>query len=285
MGKSEIDTVKNSAGRRRSMAFVTFVQILCAGMAVSVTAGSGVLVRLDYAAHRSWHYTMEYHSECIFEEGGAVTAKATDIDCILDGTLSEGGDRIDIRVRDFTIESALYDDVVRGEIAAKTAETAYGLSLKDGAPSIDSLADFSTSGLPQWNLYLQLAKLLPQLPRTPVKKGSSWERNSMFPIQSVQDYVPCEVFHQYKVERISGEQDSVYISWKFKYAPMKPLADHSAVLKYMPVEGKGSGRAIIDVKNGLIVSVGVDFETPVVSMDNARVNWKETVALEYTQAE
>jgi hypothetical protein len=149
---------------------------------------------------------------------------------------------------------------------------------------VDTQSVSRDAGLPAWDLYMHLARLIPDLPAKPVTRGFTYERHAMVPIKSDRGRVPCDMYRQYTIERISPGNDTAVIAWRFNYASMKPAFDSASVLEVIPVEGRGSGTAVIDVKGKCIVSAEVEFETPVVALGVTRVNWKEKASLKFRQA-
>ncbi|MBD3315963.1 MAG: hypothetical protein GF344_09265 [Chitinivibrionales bacterium] len=243
------------------------------------TAPRAAVLNLDYGKNPEWKYTMEYHSECRFTENDTTSTKKTELSCVLDGSLAEKADAVALRVKDLTVNSELYDDNTKAAMAKKLTETNFTLPLEDGAPSIAGLGDLSSDGLPEWNLYVQFAKLLPQLPQQATKKGFSWERSGRLKVRTKQGDVPCEVYRRFKVDRFSADNDTAFISWRFKYSAAKAVRDTSTLLKYVPVAGKGKGAAVIHVGDGYIVSASMEFMTPVAKVGKAKVNWKEIASL------
>ena len=147
----------------------------------------------------------------------------------------------------------------------KLSSDSYRIGLINGYPTIDTVNDFAQSGLPEWNLYMQLAKLIPEMPQQHVSKGFTWERNAVLPIKTDQGTMDCEIYRYFKIDGLSPKNDSAYISWRFTYgSAAKP--DASKILKYVPIAGSGNGSAVIDIPHGFIVSAEIEFTTPVVAI-------------------
>lgn len=258
---------------------------LILGLAFSGLAGPDrVALSLDYDEMKNWTYTMEYSSECRFSEKGSTSAKKTGVSCVLDGALTEKKDAIVFGVEDLKVESELYGDETKKDMVKKLTETKYTLPLENGYPAVEGLGDLSSEGLQEWNLYVQFAKLLPELPEQPAKRGFTWERSGRFEVHTAQGTVPCEVYRQFKVDRFSSDKDTAFISWQFRYSASDAVKDTSALLKYMPIAGKGKGTAAVHLADGYIVSASMDFETPVAKTGKAKVTWKETATIKHKPA-
>jgi hypothetical protein len=246
----------------------------------TVRAGNeGAMLKIDYSKKPAWNYAITYHSECVFVEKKVTSAKKTDITCDFLATVSENKDRMTVGIRNLSATSDLYDDTTRASVIEKISGTSYSMGLINGFPAIDTVIDLSPGGIPEWNLYLQFAKLLPEMPDQPVKKGYSWERTALLPIKSAQGKVNCEMFRLFKIDRLSPKNDTAYISWQFRYAAPEQAVDTSSLLQFVPLAGNGKGTAVLDVLNGFVVRAEVEFTTPVVVMDKLKVNWVEKASL------
>jgi hypothetical protein len=238
-----------------------------------------VALSLDYGTSEEWTYSMEYQSACRFIEKGSTSTKKTTVNCLLDGEVGENKEAIEFEVESLSVSSELYDEATKESMMKKLTEAPYRLPLQDGHPSVAGLGDLSSKGLPEWNLYVQFAKLLPVVPEQPSKKGFTWERSGRFVVHTPRGAVPCEVYRQFKVDRISADKDTAFISWQFKYSALEKTEDTAALLKYVPVAGKGKGTAAIHIDEGYIVSATMNFETPVAKVDKAKVSWEESASI------
>jgi len=238
-------------------------------------------MNLNYASKDNWVYGIDYQSECIFEEGKEKSKKNTNIKCTLDGNVTKDKERLNCSLKDVNIESELYNDDTRKQITDKLSKATYSLALINGYPNIDSEIDLSSDGVPEWDLYIQLVRLLPEMPERPVKKGFTWERNAVLPIKTPHGKVQCEVYRLFKIDKFSPKKDTAYISWQFRYTANEPTMDSSSVLKYVPFTGNGKGTATVDIKKGILVDAGFEFETEVASLENVKVKWKEKASLKH----
>ncbi len=242
-------------------------------------ANDGVNLKLDYAAKQNWNYSLDYSSECVISGNGSASTKKTDIACNVTGDLAPQKDKLQLKVGDMSVKSDLYDSSVISGMIGKISKTSYDLNLIEGSPVVENDLDLS-DGTPEWSIYMQLARLLPDMPQQPVKKGYTWERSASLPLQSPQGKVQCEIYRLFKVEKISPKKDIVYISWQFKYSSSES-PNNSTLTSYAPVAGSGTGNAVINAAKGFIVKADMQFKTPIAQIDNVNVNWIEKAALQY----
>lgn len=260
---------------------IIFPCLVLSVISFSFAKKAKVSLGLDYAAQKNWVYAIDYQSECIFDQDSETLSKKTSIQCDIAGIVSDKKDNLVFKAKNISIKSGLFTDSSKTNIHNKLSKAKYSLALVNGHPFIDTTTNFSKEGLPEWDLYMKFAKLLPEMPQQSVKKGFTWERTATLPVKSVHGMVSCEVFRQYTIDRFSPRKDTAYVSWLFRYAVDKNVISDSDMLKHMPVAGKGKGSAVIDITNKFIISADMKFETPVAEVGTIKVKWNETASLKY----
>jgi hypothetical protein len=171
------------------------------------------------------------------------------------------------------INSTLFNETRIGEIREKLLKTDFSIRLEKGAPTIDTSSKIPAADYIEWDLYRQLVKLLPKLPEKPIKPGYTWEDVGIVPMQTAAGNVPCEIYRFYTFKKISG--DTATIVWNFRFAPADNADDKTNALEAVPIGGKGSGSAIIDVRNKRLISADMGFSTPVAKINETSVTWQE----------
>jgi hypothetical protein len=263
-------------------------RFFCAAIALffilsSVSAAKkDVKLNLNFANKTDWKYSIGYHSQCIYSSAKSNRAKArkTDINCDLVGKVSDKKDSLELSLTDMNIQSTFYSDSEKTRITRKLSATKYNLLLINGYPTIDADIDLTESGMPEWNFYMQFARLLPEMPSQAVHKGFTWERQAVLPVKTNNGKMDCEVYRQFKIARFSPKKDTVYITWQYRYAATNTALDTSTILRYVPVAGSGSGEAVVDITKGNLIRATTEFTTPVVSMEGAKINWVEKMTFE-----
>jgi len=236
---------------------------------------------LNYTALKQWRYVLKYQSVCTIEDSDTTVSQKTRIGCTLHGELSEDKQRLNFTIKKPLVESQLYDSSMIQSLQDSLKTRVYGLAIIDGCPVVDTLARSKNEPLPEWDLYFQFAKLLPDMPQEKVKAGYSWERSAVHPLRTHIGTVPCHVYRLYKVDRVSEAEGAVYISWEFSYKAEKSAMKNTDFLKKIPITGKGSGSATIDLIDGYIHKAKIKFTTPVAQIDEKKVTWTEDMVLEF----
>jgi hypothetical protein len=233
---------------------------------------NAVVLKMDYNGKHQCGYTVDYTSKGNFKQKNAVSIKTTDVRCVISAA-HEMQDLLFVKVDSITIKSDLYKEDVKKDLREKLLKSNHPLSLVNGFPSIDTSAELPAEGYLEWDLYRQLAKLLPTLPGKPIKPGFSWERTFTLPLRTARGLTPCEVYRSYTFKKLVG--DTAMISWNFKYTAGKEPAANADALNQIPVAGKGSGSALLDVRNRCIIKAEMDFATPIAVVGDVSVTWQE----------
>ncbi len=240
-----------------------------------------VFFKLDYSKENSWLYTIEYRSQGLFTQNDSTSKLGTVITCQLSGNPTKEVDKLAIKVNDVNIVSDMLEDDVKKQITEELSVAEYYLPIDKGHPSIDTDAKLPKGSFSEWDIYRQLAKVLPSLPITPVEPGFSWERTINLPINTIHGMIPCEVYQSYTFDSLAVDKNIAFASWEFRYAANQQFVDSIDVLKQIPIAGNGTGAVKIDFKRKILLSAEMDFKTPVATIGGVTVNWNEKTLLKY----
>lgn len=241
-------------------------------------ASDGVVLKVEYSAQKQWTYAVTYTSQGNFRQKATNSAKSSEIQCILTVT-KNNAKKLGVKADSVSIKSDIYKEDLQKEIREKLLKADYALSLTNGFPSIDTSLEIPASNYLEWDLYRQMAKLLPALPAKPVKPGFTWERTDAFPMNTPRGKVLCEVYRNYTFGVLAG--DSAMISWKFRYSGTgKP---DSSALSDVPVFGTGNGTAVLDIKRGCILNAEMNFTTPVAVVGDVSIVWHEKAEMKLVE--
>lgn len=272
---------KNAPGTSKTFVVKT-IAIILVSLVFSVHARNDKMrIYLNYAAQKVWTYYLDYESfRTITDKNGTRKHKNT-IECTLKGKISPDRNRIGFVAEQVVVESELYDDERKQAIRTALSNSEYGLALINGVPTVDTLGALNTDSVAVWDLYVQFAKLLPDIPESPVRKGYTWERSGVYSIRTGVGIVPCQVYRLYTIKKVSKKEGAVYVTWDFSYQAEQSAMDQESILKFVPIQGKGKGTAIIDLVDGYIQSARVTFETPLSKFADQTVTWTEDMLMEY----
>jgi hypothetical protein len=229
------------------------------------------LLSIDYSGARRCVYLAEYTSQGSFKQKETVSKKSTSVRCMLELTHKDPM-QLSIKVDSISVVSDVFNEKMKKDLRETLLKSDYSLSIARGYPIIDSAAAAPGAGYLEWDLYRQLSKLLPALPEKAVKPGFTWERTLTLPLQTERGKVSCETYRAYTFAKLQG--DTATITWQYTFTASKKT-DSAEVFREIPVSGKGSGTAVLDVRNHCIISAAMDFTTPVARIGDVSVTWTE----------
>lgn len=249
------------------------VVLLIAGISAGAAFGrEGIMLRINYNGKQECAYRIEYTSQGNYKQKGAITKKTTGVNCISSAIIT-GENRLTITVDTVVIKSDLYNEEKIKEMRDNLMKSTYTLSLSNGYPAIDTSVKLPAAEYLEWDLYRQLIKLLPILPEKAIKPGYTWEQTITVPMKTARGTVPCELYRFYTFKKKHG--DTATISWNFRYAPADNAVDSTNALEEVPIGGKGSGMALISVRDRCLLSADMGFSTPVAVVNDISVTWRE----------
>jgi hypothetical protein len=237
--------------------------------------GNTVLLKIDYKGIPSCNYSAEYSSKGTFKQKDSVSTKSTRVLAALSFANKEKN--LAVKVDSMSVTSDFLKPEQQTEIVQKCLKNEYTLSLSHGFPSLDSSAVIPIERYLEWDLIRQIAKLLPLLPNKPVHAGFTWERTMTLPLQTAAGKTSCEIYRFYTLDKVQG--DTASISWKLNYTASKKARDTMELLRNIPVAGKGSGAAVLDLRNHCIIGADMDFTTPIGTVGDISVSWTEKASI------
>ncbi|MDD5673198.1 MAG: hypothetical protein PHC61_03460 [Chitinivibrionales bacterium] len=132
-----------------------------------------------------------------------------------------------------------------------------------------------------WNLFRTFATALPALPGGPALVGNSWDRERHFPIQTNAGEAVGLLFQSFTFDSLVQRPNSLdaCLHWQFSYRIEIMGRDSGALLTKMPLQGKGTGNAVIDVSRNKLSGAHVFFGVPKSAADSLKIQWKEEVTI------
>ena len=259
--------------------------IVCVLASSALARRAKVNLALDYTQRDDWQFVIDYKAERFVEEGGSTSSVKSQIRCDMSAKISEEyeGKRLVFLIDTVKIRSELFDKEQQDKIAKKLTGADFSLGLIAGVPVFDTLRTFEVSEISRWDFVLQFAKLLPDMPKQPVSKGYTWERSGVHPVQTSVGEVPCDIYRLYKIDSLSTGTGRAHVSWEFRYAAAQKAVMESALLKQVPISGKGKGNAVIDAKKKVLLKASMRFETPSGSHKGKKIHWVERTTLEHVE--
>jgi len=239
-----------------------------------------VLLKTNYSTKEVWTYGIEYQSQGIFTTKGSTTTMSTNIGGTLSANAKVNPGKLTITAGDIRISSDMLKDEEKQQLLQKIEQATYAVNINETYPSFDTAEVLPAVNYPEWDLYRQFAKLLPALPEQAVTRGFTWERALTMPVNTIHGRLPCDIYYNYKLDSLTDATAS--ITWEFTYRADEPAPDSASITQLIPIAGMGSGSALLDTKNGMILKAEMKFKTPVATISDISVEWQEHAVLTYT---
>jgi hypothetical protein len=128
-----------------------------------------------------------------------------------------------------------------------------------------------------WDLYRTFVRLIPSIPQSSVRPGSSWERERLLPLHSA---LGCGVGHLYQtfvydsLTKTKGERIA-HVSWKFRYQIEILKPDSALTIEQNSQSGRGSGVARFALDERALRFAAIDFQTDVPLPSRQGIQWHE----------
>lgn len=160
-------------------------------------------------------------------------------------------------------------------------------SSKDGAFESADTSLKPSVNIGGWNLLRSFARVVPALPGSPVRVGSTWDRERAFPLETDHGNATGWLFQSFTLDSIAtiDSRRCAFISWSFSYRIQPDTTGKPTLLDSLPLKGSGSGTALLDCTSKVLIKAHALFDVPpiaaaVSSKAPLKVTWQESVHLE-----
>ena len=151
------------------------------------------------------------------------------------------------------------------------------LSLRQGMLVPEDSNSVPVVGIGAWDLYRCFCRVVPSLPANPVRPGFAWDRERHFPLVTKQGDAVGHLYQSFVFDSLRTSPDNIriaYLRWKFSYS-IEPRAKFVFGADSIPLQGDGTGEALIDVDHHIVLSANAAF----VTQPGSSVMWNESVKL------
>jgi hypothetical protein len=256
-------------------------------IAVSCATDSGIVLTIDFSGRTLWRYCLEAGIDGAIASADTQRTFSSAARC----TLSGSPDPSRPGLFHATVGPVhMTSNILSAEEIENLKEQARGMrftcSLQDGtiAPDDSSLAPFVKIG--EWDIFKDLAKTVPALPRTKVRKGSTWDRERTIPLETKHGNAAGHLFQSFSLDSVYKDRKNktyAVVRWRFSYQIEPRTPDTAGYLDKLPSKGAGSGMALVDVSDKALQNASVNFTVPSASEGMFRISWKESISLRLVQ--
>lgn len=256
-------------------------------IAASCVNDGGVVLTLDFSTRSQWRYRLK--ADIAGSIASADTQRTFSSAALC--TLSGSPDPAKAGILHATVASvSMTSNILSADEMQNLKEQAKGVrvrcTLQDGliVPEDSSFVPLVRIG--EWDLFKDLAKTVPSLPKIKIHVGSSWEREKAIPLETKHGSAVGHLFQYFRLDSIgtdSGKKTHAYVHWRFSYQVELRNADTAGYLDKLPSKGAGTGFAVVNVSDKSLESASVDFLVPSSNEGMFRISWKESISLKLVE--
>jgi hypothetical protein len=208
-------------------------------------------------------------------------------------TLSGSTDAADNALLHVSVPYAVFTSNVLGpaeldNLMSQAREVKLRFNAADGSIVPEDSAAMPIIRIGEWDLFKDIAKVIPAMPKIRVKAGDSWEREKSLPLDTRHGDVTGHCVQSFRLDSILIGQDgttSALVGWDFVYRLERHAARDGAdtqaagLLDRMPPGGTGAGQAVIKVDDKALERASMSFSAPSSGGGKFLISWKESISL------
>jgi hypothetical protein len=242
-----------------------------------------VRLTIDFSTRSEWRYAL-----CATVKGSIVSADTQrTFESAAQCTLRGKPDTLIPSILHAVVSSVTISSDILGEAEIRNlVEQAKGVRLTcaitDGMVTPEDSSTLPIVLLGEWNLYKDLAKTIPALPKIKIRPKSSWDREKAFPLETKQGSAVGNLYQTFSLDSLyRGEGDCTFalIRWKFTYLVTLKDPDTTGLLFNIPLKGTGTGSAVVNVTGKTLERASVRFFVPASNNGTFKLSWKEEIEL------
>lgn len=263
---------------RRLTLFIALISVV-----LSSCQKSGVHLGIDFSKSPSWRYLLgvDINGSVVMKD--SLQQFSSSLRTFLQGQPSERKNVVKFTVGGSRITSNFLSEPERMNLENQFEKLSLFFSPQDGAISAPDSQVIPVIDVQGWDLYRNFAKVLPVLPGKAVQQGDKWDRERQFPVNSNHGDAIGHLYQSFvmdSVKLLDNERHYAYISWLFSYQIEPTQKDSLANLDAFPLNGNGTGTAVLNLKRGVIESAHAEFEVPCDMKKGQKISWREAIHLE-----
>lgn len=262
---------------------VITLSLACSMVLLSCQHTERVTLAVDFSQAAHWHYLLGVDINGALRAGDSSRDFSTSLRTYLKGgLLTHDSTAVLFKTGQTVITSNFLSDQDRGNLTRQIDNATLDFSPRDGAfeTTDPSLKPFVNVG--GWNLLRSFARVMPALPGSPVRVGSTWDRERTFPLETDHGNATGWLYQSFTLDSISAvdSQRCAFLSWRFSYRIQPDKSDAATMLDTLPLKGSGNGSALIGLGSKTLLKAHAAFEVPAEPKSPVKASWQESVHLE-----
>lgn len=235
-------------------------------------------LEVNFLSRTQWVYALKVDVNGSLPMGDSVHGFENHATGFLVGeALADEPSTIRMHTDSLTIHSTMLTRAERQNLISQFEQTPLTIRLEEGAVEVREKLNMPMVMLGGWDLYRTFVRLIPSIPQSSVRPGSSWERERLLPLNSA---VGCGVGHLYQsfvydsLTKTPGGRVA-HVSWKFRYQIEILKPDSALAIEQITQSGSGSGVARFDLDERALRFAAIDFQTDVPLPSRQGIQWHE----------
>jgi hypothetical protein len=266
---------------------MAFVKNVACGLALSSFIFCGkresIVLNVDFTSQREWRYRLAVDLKGTIAAPDTQRGFSSNARCILLGVPVAGRSAM-LKVRACSVDIAmpLLSDAEKNNLIRQCNNTQFAVNLSDGAITPDDPADMPLVKIGEWDLYKDMAKVLPALPQGRVRKGFSWDREKQIPLETKLGRGVGHLFQSFTLDSLFIDQQAArmaLVTWRFTYGVEVKSTDTVARLGDVPSRGSGQGSALLNIGDKTLEKAAIHFSVPSTRQGKIKISWEEDIEL------
>ncbi len=262
-------------------------QNILALAACILAAGCGnsgkVRLSVDFSKHVRWRYSVSAVINGSISSADTQRTFTSAAACTLSGTPdAKNSTVLHASVTGVSISSNILSEAETRNLREQAQSARLSCRLADGIVVPEDSSAMPVVRIGEWDLYKDLAKTVPALPKIAIKPGFSWERIHDIPLDTKQGNATGHLFQSFSLDSVLRDDKgpaTAVVSWKFTYRIEFGGRASAGLYASVPSAGSGSGRAVLDVRNKCLKRAQMHFDVPSATQGMFRISWNEDIDL------
>jgi hypothetical protein len=257
-----------------------FVIVFCP----ACSRNDSVKLSLDFSKAKEWRFCLDGRINGTVGAEGSRRHFESAARCTLLATVDPKNSAVlHVSVASAAFTSDILGDAELENLMAQSRDARVRCDLAGGSVAPDDTAALPLVRIGEWDVFKDLAKTIPALPKIPVRPGATWDRERAIPLDIRQGNATGHLIQSFCLDSVSAAGNAgtrtAYVRWDFTYRLELHEADRAGLLKRMPGLGKGTGFARINIDEGTLESACMSFSVSDAAEGKFRMSWKEEISL------
>jgi hypothetical protein len=263
------------------------IKNIACGLALSAVVFCGkreqVRLTVDFSSQREWRYVLAVDLRGVIAAPDTQRDFSTNARCRLVGTPVAGqAALLHVRACSVSITAPLLSDPEKNNLIRQCDGAQFTVNVVKGTITPDDPADMPLVKIGEWDLYKDVAKVLPALPQGRVRKGFSWDREKQAPLETKLGNVVGHLFQSFTLDSIFTDRRAsrmAMVTWRFTYGVDVKPADTAGYLGGGGFKGVGQGDALLNISDKTLEKASIHFSVPSIRQGRITISWKEDIEL------